>query len=131
MNVATKASAKRKAPSKVATTYPEAENFDLPPTQRIPEEDMDEGAGRAESGAESGSYNGVGESDEIHEDQHYDGASAMMPDQPDLGWYFANWDISPKGQIALCRTFANYLSAKLPKIVEGRPGRFSGKKIKT
>lgn len=98
--------------------YPEAEDLDIPPTQRIEEEDFDEMHG--ESPPE-----GYLEDEPEHNDN---GAGVEMPEQPDLGWYFSNWDISPKGQIALCRTFANYLSAKLPKTVEAKAGCYSGRK---
>jgi len=92
---------------------------DVPPTQRIPsEEEISGREGFAEDG-ESGEP--VGDfGDQIDE----------WPEQPDLGWYLGHWDISKKGQIAICRTFANYISAQLPKTVEARPGRFTGKKLK-
>jgi len=31
-------------------------------------------------------------------------------EQPDLGEYFSQWDISPKEQILMCRSYASYLS---------------------
>lgn len=33
-------------------------------------------------------------------------------DQPDLGEYFAQWDITPKEQILMCRSYASYLSVR-------------------
>lgn len=87
------------------------EESDVEPTQRIPEEEMDEMEGEGDPGSD-------------------DAVAQDAPEQPDLGWYLAHWDMSPKAQIAICRTFANYLSAKLPKTVEAKPGRFSGKRIK-
>lgn len=99
------------------------EEEDCPPTQRVAEEDMDEMEGHPQSMSP------------ISEDGGFDDPTAPegewgAPQQPDLGWYLGQWEISAKGKIAICRTFANYLSAQLPKVVEGRPGRFSGKKIK-
>lgn len=32
--------------------------------------------------------------------------------QPDLGEYFSHWDISPKDQILMCRSYASYLSVR-------------------
>ncbi len=32
--------------------------------------------------------------------------------QPDLGDYFGQWDMPPASEIALCRTYANYLAQK-------------------
>ncbi len=37
--------------------------------------------------------------------------------QPDLGDYFGQWDMPPSSEIALCRTYANYLAQKT-KIVK-------------
>lgn len=92
---------------------------DIPPTQRVPsEEEMDGGEGYPEDGEGDGPSGEIGDQ------------TLQWPEQPDLGWYLSHWDISPKGQIAICRTFANYLSAQLPKTVEAKPARFSGKKLK-
>jgi len=33
-------------------------------------------------------------------------------DQPDLGEYFGQWDISEKDQILMCRAYASYLAVK-------------------
>lgn len=88
---------------------------DVEPTQRIPEEDLDEMADEPES------------DDEVPQD---DEMALDWPEQPDLGWYLGDWDVSPKGKIAICRTFANYLSAQLPKQVEAKPTRYSGAKKK-
>ncbi len=33
--------------------------------------------------------------------------------QPDLGDYFGRWEMPPSSEIALCRTYANYLASKL------------------
>ncbi len=33
--------------------------------------------------------------------------------QPDLGDYFGQWAIPPSSEIALCRTYANYLASKI------------------
>ncbi len=33
--------------------------------------------------------------------------------QPDLGEYFGQWQIPPTAEIALCRTYANYLASKM------------------
>lgn len=84
---------------------------EIEPTQRVPEEDIDEMADE---------YDEPSSPNEVHQDE--------MPEQPDLGWYLGHWDMSPKAQIAICRTFANYLSAKLPKTVEAKPARYSGAK---
>lgn len=96
--------------------HPEAEDLDIPPTQIVPEEDLDDMHGESPPISD----------DEVAQDQ----AQLEMPEQPDLGWYLSNWEISPKGKIAICRTFANYLSAQLPKQVEAKPSRYSGKKLK-
>ncbi len=37
--------------------------------------------------------------------------------QPDLGEYFGQWEMPPSSEIALCRTYANYLSSKLKAAV--------------
>lgn len=87
---------------------------DVEPTQRIPEEDVDE------------MVDDPGSDDEVAQDE----MQLDWPEQPDLGWYLGHWDVSPKGKIAICRTFANYLSAQLPKQVEARPTRYSGAKKK-
>lgn len=94
------------------------EDEELPPTQRIPEEDYDDMGAHEALSEDPGS--------DIQDDM----PQSDFPEQPDLGWYLGHWEMSPKSQIAICRTFANYLSAQLPKVVEGRPGRFSGKKLK-
>jgi len=59
-----------------------------------------------------------------------DSGEDFLGQSPDLGWYLGHWDMSDLAKIALCRTFANYLSARIPKTVEAKPARYSGKKIK-
>lgn len=76
------------------------ESPDIPPTQ--PYGEYDDGEGSQHSGMDEEDVEG-GEG----------------PDQPDLGWYFSNWELSDQAKIAICRTFANYLSARIPKVVEG------------
>lgn len=34
-------------------------------------------------------------------------------EQPDLHLYFSKWDIEEQDQLVLCRSYANYLKAKL------------------
>ncbi len=36
--------------------------------------------------------------------------------QPDLGEYFGQWEMPPSSEIALCRTYANYLASKLKAV---------------
>ncbi len=33
--------------------------------------------------------------------------------QPDLGEYFGQWEMPASSEIALCRTYANYLASKM------------------
>lgn len=94
---------------------------DPPPTQLIPEEDVDDMGDYSHDPEVEGIHDGSGEEA---------GGGGEWPEQPDLGWYLSHWDISAKGMIAICRTFANYLSAQQPKTVEAKPGRYSGKKLK-
>jgi len=37
------------------------------------------------------------------------------PAQPDVAWYLSKWEMSNLAKIAICRTYANYLSAQIPK----------------
>jgi len=54
-----------------------------------------------------------------------------MPEDPELGWYLSHWDMSDLAKIAVCRTYANYLSAKQPKNVESKGGVFTKKRVRT
>jgi len=81
-------------------------NNNTPPTQPLPDIDP--------------------EDDYMEEDSGED----FLGESPDLGWYLGHWDMSDLAKIGICRTFANYLSARIPKTVEAKPARFSGKKIK-
>jgi len=47
------------------------------------------------------------------------------PEDPELGWYLSHWEMTDLAKIAVCRTYANYLSAKQPKNVEAKAGCFS------
>lgn len=44
------------------------------------------------------------------EEQDYEGEE---DGEPDLRSYFSQWDLAPGDQIALCRTYANHLSAAM------------------
>jgi len=66
----------------------------------------------------------------LDEDDYMSGDSDETPQDPDLAWYLSQWDMSDLQRIGLCRTYANYLSARIPKNVEAKPARYSGKKLK-
>lgn len=38
-----------------------------------------------------------------------------LPEHPDLGWFLGHYFQDPKKQIALCRSYASYLSAVAKK----------------
>lgn len=44
-------------------------------------------------------------------DAEYQLQDAVVDDVPDLGEYFANFGLPNESQIAMCRTYANYLAA--------------------
>lgn len=46
------------------------------------------------------------------EEQDYEG-DEQEQGEPDLRTYFSQWDLAPGDQIALCRTYANHLSAAM------------------
>jgi len=49
----------------------------------------------------------------LNDDQASDGQARRLPaNQVDLDMYLSTFDITEEQQIALCRTYANYLSAK-------------------
>lgn len=64
---------------------------DIPPTQPIPDMEDDDEEEPMEEGEDD------------------------FPEQPDLGWFFQHWELTDLQMIAICRTFANYISAKVPK----------------
>lgn len=75
---------------------------DIPPTQPVP--------------PNSEEVEGF-EDDEVDDpEMGYDEPDAPdMPEQPDLAWYLSNWEMTNLAKIAICRTYANYLSAQIPK----------------
>lgn len=66
----------------------------------------------------------------LEEEDYMSEGSDDVPQDPDLAWYLSQWDMSDLQRIGLCRTYANYLSARIPKNVEAKPARYSGKKVK-
>lgn len=80
---------------------------DLPPTQPP--------SPRAEEGEGYEDDNDYGHEMGPDDEEHDDGGMGDMPEQPDVAWYLSHWDMSNLAKIAICRTYANYLSAQIPK----------------
>jgi len=73
----------------------------------------------------SESGEGYYEPEDVDHRQQWGEEEGDFPEQPDLGWYFSQYEISDLAVIAVCRTFANYLSAKQPKNVEPKAGCYT------